>query len=316
MREHVERMRVLGFRYGNEDWFLRFDRFLQRRRGAETESFSTLARDYIASASTAAGKLHRLSVTRVVAKALQRAGTPAAIPARDRLLVQQADRSRLRPHIYSVAEIKKLLDTAQAYESDRAPLRAATVHCMIGLAYCAGLRLSELVGLQMKDVDLEKHTIEIRNTKFFKSRCLPLTSSANGILRQYVARRHEAGLSSGPETPLFCHARGGYSRVRAGQMLREVIVRAGLKPTAGRTGPRIHDLRHTFVVHRMTQWYEEGINPQQRLPYLATYLGHRDIHSTLIYLTVTQELLQKASERFRLSELGVTCTIKGKRERR
>jgi integrase len=84
-----------------------------------------------------------------------------------------------------------------------------------------------------------------------------------------------------------------------GKLLVRALRRAGLKPEKGRIGPRIHDLRHSFVVSRMLTWYRQGINPQARLPYLATYLGHKDINSTLVYLTVTQELLQQASERFR-----------------
>src|SRR5256712_7609223 len=98
-------------------------------------------------------------------------------------------------------------------------------------------------------------------------------------------------------------------------MLVSVLRRAGLKPATGRIGPRVHDLRHAFVVNRMLAWYREGINPQSRLPYLATYLGHKDINSTLVYLTITQELLQQASERFRVrgarvlkaTEGGVSC---------
>jgi integrase len=88
-------------------------------------------------------------------------------------------------------------------------------------------------------------------------------------------------------------------------LLRRVIHRAGLRKKPGRGGPRIHDLRHTFVVHRMTEWYRQGINPQGHLPHLAAYLGHRDIHSTLVYLTITQELLQHANERFRRAESDV-----------
>lgn len=95
-------------------------------------------------------------------------------------------------------------------------------------------------------------------------------------------------------------------------LLRRVIRRAGLKPGDGIRGPRIHDIRHTFVVHRMTAWYQEGISPQRRLPYLATYLGHRNINSTLVYLTITQELLQLASQRFKASESDVLKTIQGK----
>ena len=85
----------------------------------------------------------------------------------------------------------------------------------------------------------------------------------------------------------------------AGQLLTRVFRRAGIKPEKGKVGPRIHDLRHAFVCHRMLAWYREGINPQPRLPYLATYLGHKDINSTLVYLTITQELMQHANERFR-----------------
>jgi integrase len=84
----------------------------------------------------------------------------------------------------------------------------------------------------------------------------------------------------------------------AGKLLIRVFRRAGIKPEKGKVGPRIHDLRHTFVCHRMLAWYREGVNPQSRLPFLATYLGHKDVNSTLIYLTITQELLQHASKRF------------------
>ena len=81
--------------------------------------------------------------------------------------------------------------------------------------------------------------------------------------------------------------------------LIDVLRRAGLKPSRGKTGPRIHDLRHSMVVNRITAWYRAGVNPQNKLAYLATYLGHRDINSTLVYITVTQDLLQEAGERFR-----------------
>ena len=72
-----------------------------------------------------------------------------------------------------------------------------------------------------------------------------------------------------------------------------------IKPPKGKTGLRIHDLRHSMVVNRILECYLTGINPQDKLPFLATYLGHRDIHSTLVYITVTQDLLQQANERFR-----------------
>jgi integrase/recombinase XerD len=106
---------------------------------------------------------------------------------------------------------------------------------------------------------------------------------------------------------LFWHDQGGtrYTSQRIAWCLVDILRRAGIKPPKGKTGPRIHDLRHSFVVNRILEWYRAGINPQDRLPFLATYLGHRDIHSTLVYITVTQDLLQQAGERFRA--FGAHC---------
>lgn len=312
IRAHVERMRSLGYRYRNEDWFVRFDRYLQQRPDAEGDAFATVARDYVAAALSPAAKLHRLRVTRVVAGALQRAGVAVAKPAADRLLLQDVARQRARPYIYSTAEIEKILETARNYESSKYPLRAAALHCMITLAYCAGLRVGELLGLEMRDLNAEEGTIEIRDSKFFKSRCLPLSSSAMVVVHDYMAIRTKAGMVGHPEAPFFCHAQGGYRRARASELLRTIIRRAGLKPNSGRGGPRIHDLRHSFVVHRMTQWYQQGIDPQGRLAHLAAYLGHRDINSTLVYLTITQELLQQANQRFRTAEADILKVIQGK----
>jgi site-specific recombinase XerD len=312
IRGHVERMRTLGFRYRNDDWFVRFDRYLQEYPDAANQPFEKLAREYVAAASSAAEKLHRLSITRVVAGALQRAGIPAVKPTADRLLRQEAVRKRSRPYIYSTAEIQKLLETAGSYETSEYPLRAAALHCMVTLAYCAGLRVGELLSLKVKDVHPEEATIEIRDSKFFKSRCLPLSSSAMAVIRNYLAIRAQTGILADPEASLFCHEGGGYGRARASELLRIIIRRAGLKPNSGRGGPRIHDLRHTFVVQRMTQWYQQGINPQGRLAHLAAYLGHRDINSTLVYLTITQELLQQANQRFRTAAPSVLKAVKGK----
>ena len=182
---------------------------------------------------------------------------------------------------------------------------------MLVLAYCAGLRVREIVGLKCGDVDFNTGTIEIHDTKFFKSRRLPLAAGPLSVLKKYFNSRLTGGFPETPETPLFWNKRRPYSYVTTEELLRQVIRQAGLNTCTGRGGPRVHDLRHTFVVHRMTEWYRQGVNPQSRLPYLATYLGHRDIHSTLVYLTITQELLQHASARLRSSRADVLKAIHG-----
>jgi len=311
MREHVERMRTLGYRYTHENRFLHFDRFLQQQPGAPEETLSTLVRQYAAAAGSAATKLERVKLGRVLAKALNRCGTPTAAPERDRMLVQEMFRNRCKPYIYTEDEVRLLLETARRFPSPKAPLRPLTLYTMFVLGHCAGLRIGEIVGLELKDIDLSGGTIEIRDTKFFKSRQLPLSSDAVAALHDYTEARKKAGASDNPDSTLFWHEKGGYSYVAAEKLLCRVIQEAGLRKKLGRGGPRVHDLRHSFVVHRMTEWYRQGINPQSRLPYLAAYLGHRDIHSTLVYLTITQELLQRANERFRTTEAEVVKMLRG-----
>jgi integrase len=113
--------------------------------------------------------------------------------------------------------------------------------------------------------------------------------------------RRKAGAPMRATAGLFWNQKTnkGYSPVTASQLMVRVIRRAGFKPARGLAGPRVHDLRHSMVHSRMLTWYQQGINPQAHLPHLATYLGHSEISSTLVYLTVTPELLQLASERFR-----------------
>jgi integrase len=122
-----------------------------------------------------------------------------------------------------------------------------------------------------------------------------------GALAHYLKARESAGAPTRPQSELFWSPQTGrgYSIGVIRLMLTDVLRRAGVKPPRGAVGPRIHDLRHTMVGHRMRDWYKSGINPQAKLPYLATYLGHKDIRSTLVYLSITPELLQEAGERFR-----------------
>ena len=219
------------------------------------------------------------------------------------------------PYIYSEDEVRRLLETAWRFPSPHSPLRPQMLYTMLVLAYCAGLRLGEIVRLNVGDVHLGDETIEIRDSKFFKSRRLPLAPSVMSALRDYLDARKRASAPDVPSSGLFWHQRasGRYSHVMTGKLLVRVLRLSGLKPAQGRAGPRIHDLRHAFVVNRMLAWYREGANPQSRLPYLATYLGHKDINSTLVYLTITQELLQQAGERFRASASAVLGSLTGGR---
>jgi integrase len=308
MRNHISLMRARGYRYQTQArWFWRLDRFLQAHPELAGEPVSIMLQYWAAARSTAnhAAECERLA--RALAKA-QHHQDPGTKPRRpDPRPAQQVARQWRRPYIYSPEEVRRLLDIARAYPSPRSPLRPISLYTMLVLTYCAGLRLGELARLNLADIDLQVGTITIRKTKFFKSRSLPLADSALSALREYLEARRKAKAPQSPESGLFWHDQGNarYASQSIARGLVGILRRAGIKPPKGKTGPRIHDLRHSFVVNRILQWYRAGINPQEKLPFLATYLGHRDIHSTLVYITVTQEILQEANERFRT--FGAHC---------
>lgn len=276
MREHISSMRAAGFRYGDYGTrLLALDRFLQQQPDAPHQPFAVLVQRWADQAPRPELRVARVQVGRVVARALQREDPSVATPRLDRQLVREVRRKQRRPHIFSAEEIQELFQSALAFPSPLAPLRPRSLHTMLVLAYCAGLRLGEMVRLKIGDVQIEEGVIEIRETKFFKTRRLPLSASALVALRSYMEARQQAGGPSGNDSALLWHQqdRCGYSRMTVEGLLVRVFRSAGLKRPrpSGRVGPRIHDLRHTFVVHRMTEWYRSGINPEPLLPYLATF---------------------------------------------
>lgn len=310
MREHVERMRKRGYRYTTQAaWFLRFDRFLQANPELANEPVATMLEHWSVAKPTRNHAAECEKLKHAITKALRHRNPSLPLRRLDARPQKEAARHFRKPHIYSPADVLRLLEIAQSYPSPRAPLRPMSAYLMLLLAYCAGLRRSELARLDLGDVDLRSGTITIRETKFFKTRILPLPDSVMAEVRTYIDARRRAGGPHDPQSGLFWQTQGNgrYGSAAIASLIVDILRRAGLKPGigAGRMGPRLHDLRHSMVVNRMLQWYRSGINPQDRLPFLATYLGHRDINSTLVYITVTQDLMQEASERFRV--VGAHC---------
>lgn len=303
MRRHVELMRSRGYRYETQARILlRFDRFLQEHPELAETPIEHMLHCWAAARSTVFHAAECEGLSRILGKARQHLDSSIQLPRRDGHPERQVRQQCRQPYIYTPEEVRLLLDVARAYPSPRSPLRPLSLYTMLVLGYCAGLRLGEIARLDLGDVDLQIGAITIRETKFFKSRILPLSGSVVAALEEYLQARRRAGAPQDPAAGLFWHEQGPPGRYVSRSIAAsfvDILRRAGLKPLHGKTGPRIHDLRHAMVVNRMLAWYRAGINPQSRLPYLATYLGHQDIHSTLVYLTVTQDLLQQAGERFR-----------------
>jgi integrase len=302
MREHLDMIRSLGYRYEHAEGKLRrFDRFLQGRPDLIGKPLPELIEAWRQAGTTLHHALEAQQCGRMLSKAQARHDPNAAIIPSDPQLWRRWRASHRRPYIYTEQEVTRLLETARQLPSRVYPLRPWSAYTMLLLAYCAGLRIQEVVNLNLGDVDLTDGTLEIRNSKFFRSRRLPLPPRVVKALRDYIEERRKAGAPMDPKAGLFWHTLRWkrYSKRAAQELLVAVLRRSGIKSGRGKTGPRVHDMRHAMVCNRMLGWYRQGINPQSHLAHLSTFMGHTDIQYTLTYLTVTPELLQLASERFR-----------------
>lgn len=206
------------------------------------------------------------------------------------------------PHIYSRQEVRLLLDGALSLRDwekwHPCPIRSKTMHTIILLLATAGLRISEALHLTLGDVDLEQSVLSIRQSKFRKSRLVPVSVGTANALSRYRDLRVVAA-ATGPDEAFFISGRGrAYSTECVQQMFRSIAIQAGLRGPTGR-GVRLHDLRATFAVTRLLLWYRGGDNVMSRLPLLSTYLGHARVSDTEVYLKITTALLEEGSARFR-----------------
>lgn len=209
------------------------------------------------------------------------------------------------PYVYSHEELKRLLDAVPAACSPYVSIEVIVLKTLILLLYGAGLRISEALSLTLDKVDLSQACLRISETKFFKSRLVPIGNDLTEILSDYIKTVHH-GAAVQLDAPLFCFRDGSpLSKSAARSAFRRMRSFAGVQREGGASRqPRLHDLRHTAAVHRLIAWYQNGANLQKLLPKLVIYLGHVNLSSTQRYLTLTPELLGQASQRFEDYAMG------------
>ena len=200
------------------------------------------------------------------------------------------------PYIYTREELRHLVQVIDSHPQGRSTLEAVTIRTMILVYYGAGLRLREATNLTRADVDLSGSILTIRNTKFGKTRLVPVGPQLSRVLVQYDRTRPKGRAA---DVPFFATQDGlAVHPVRLERKFRLLCERAGIRRTDTREQPRIHDLRHAFAVHRLTAWYQQGADVQRLLHHLSVYLGHSHLRHTQVYLSMTPELLREASQRF------------------
>jgi integrase len=205
-------------------------------------------------------------------------------------------RRRLAPHVYTDREVTDLLAAAGRL-SPKGTLRPVTYRALFGLIAATALRVSEALRLQCADVDLDAGMLTVRQTKFAKSRLVPLHSTTVRALKQYLALR-QRHLPTVQDGPFLASARGTALAVHwVFDRLRKQL---GWTARGGHAAPRIHDLRHTFICRRVQLWHEHGTDIDNAMVALSTYVGHAKVSDTYWYLTAAPDLMSVAARRFEL----------------
>jgi integrase/recombinase XerD len=206
--------------------------------------------------------------------------------------------SPFAPYVFSHAQIRQLLDAASRHRGRN--IWAGMLRRLLLVLYCTGLRFGEAVRLRLSDVDLDKRVLFIRESKG-KSRIVPFGTDLARELRAYLRDRTSiVRASAEPPTDAWFVRKNGRPLTphTAWLAVTKLLRREGLKPQAGRAGPRPYDVRHAFAVHRLTDWNRKGLDVHARLPWLSAYMGHSSVLGTEDYLHATPELLRLASQRF------------------
>jgi len=208
------------------------------------------------------------------------------------------------PHIFSQEELRRMIDASDGCQSSKRILQGFTLRTLLLLLYGAALRLNEALSLTLADVDLGGRTLTVLESKFYKTRLIPIDTDLCNVLSSYVASRKKQRAAD--DEPLLITSQGKAvpDHLARAAFRRLRILAAIARRDGTRQPPRLHDLRHSAAVHRLVNWYRSGRDVQRLLPRLATFLGHIDVTSTQRYLTLTPELLKEASKRFEDYAMG------------
>ena len=291
VHEYLAVRRALGFKLRRETWSLpNFVAYLEANGSSAitTELAVRWARQ--PPGTTARWWASRLSSVRQFARHHHAQDPRTEIPPADAIT---SPKRRTIPHQYAEAEIVALMREASRL---RRPLTAASYTTIIGLLSATGMRVSEALALNRDDVDFDRELLTVRHSKFGKSRHVPLDPTTVQALRRYV-RTCDHLRPHGKSSAFFLSSSGARVIYQNLQLVfMRLVDRAGLH-RRGHRRPRIHDLRHTFAMVTLRDWYRGGMDAQRRLPQLSTYLGHVAPSTTYWYLTATPELMAAVGQR-------------------
>lgn len=237
----------------------------------------------------------RLGIVRIFARHLHTLEPATEVPPDDALPYQ---RDRITPHLFTPDELEALLAAASRL---RPAFRALTYRSLYTLLAVTGMRIGEACRLDRTDVDWRTGVLTISESKFGKSRQVPLHASTVAALADY--RHHRDQRPNADASPALLISVKGTRLVpdNMTRPFRKLVKAAGIQVAPGRRRPRQHDLRHSFATATLLDWYRAGVDVQAQLPLLSTYLGHANPASTYWYLSASPELLALAAHRLESS---------------
>lgn len=296
---YLEFKQALGRQYEKEYWiFVHLDKFLHKKMCDLTaESFSMWCHTR---QNLTPGILHEwMRIVRGFCLYRQRTETSCFIP--DPLQFPKKHQP-MQPHIFTEAEIIRLFNVIKDIKAgiNSSPIRKENIRLALILLYTSGLRCGELRRLIIKDYNPIEHTLLIRESKFRKSRLIPLSKDAWRAIDKLLKIRRQRRLPISLDLPLIWHRYGAqksYTMSATWKIFHSLFSSANIHTAYGKL-PRIHDFRHTFAVHALLRWYREGANVQSKLPVLSIYMGHASVVHTQYYLRFIDDVVILASERF------------------
>jgi site-specific recombinase XerD len=296
MRTFIDLRRLSGTKYATQTGILRsFDRFLARRRDKLRYVTRQVYDAYLSTISHRHPRYrsNQCSVIRQFSSYLSRFEPECYVPAPVPAGKSQDD---WRAYIFSREQIRDVLSATSRLQPSS--LRPNTFRVLFGLIYATGMRLGEARALNVVDFHRDTLRLYIHCGKFRKARWIPLSRSVGGVLEEYVAFRQRIIAKEADPSPLFLSTqRKRLHHWTIESTFYQLLKHCGIQRT-GKHGPRVHDLRHTFAVHRLLEWYHDGQDINARLPALATYMGHVNICSTQVYIQATPELQDCVNQRF------------------
>lgn len=296
--DYLRLRRALGFKLRDTEIALHdFVSFLDRQGASRITTELALQWATQPQHAEPSHRARRLGIVRLFAEYRSACDATTEVPAPGLLPGRYI---RKDPYLYSDAEVCRLLAAARELPSITG-LRGRSYSTLFGLLAVTGLRISEIVALDVADVDLRGALLTIRQTKFGKSRLVPVHSSTQRALWSYA--RYRDRIHSQPLTPSFFVSERG---IRLTQWaVRGTFIKLshqiGLRKPADRFGPRLHDFRHRFAVRTVLGWYRRGVDIDPRMPVLSAYLGHAHVTDTYWYLSAVPELLCAAARRLERS---------------